>query len=411
MTLRADVGPETNAIPNQGGPDHVSPGQSLDNLVHLDPRRTGGDFSSVELEAQRQALAAVAVGMPHVEVVRRTPIGEPERVSHSTVYQESVRFSDGSVRKATYVDPDKPATKVLTVSADPFITGDEGFNRTEIEQSAEANLPVLWVHHQSKHRVLPVNVERARTLVNISRSKGTARAAAQEVAAARSYLGVKTLKGVSVMRRGYSRSAQSGSPFIVMTEAEGGHVPMSVLEAEVFPHPIGWLEMGRDTVRQARAELTAISSIAASILGSSQEEDYDTERGDLKDYAGTASLHWLNILNEALWINKFRSGEAGRYAQAVRLGAQGIRLQYTLDEWGHLPAWLDINAPRPNIVTASIPGAHTSGATPEMRQHKGAICNNIANHAREHEGSLDEIKAYDILPKELRKYIVQKAAA
>jgi len=315
------------------------------------------------------------------------------------------------VRLATVVEPDKPATEIRTSSADPWITGDKGFNRTEIDQMAQANLPLVWLHHQARHRVWPINMERARTVANMSRSKGIAQAAAQEVAAVKSYLGVEALTGIQVMRRGFSRSAQSANAFTVMTEAEGGEVPFSVHEAEVFPHALGWLAMGKGAMRQGRAELTAISSIAADLFGVHVEDDRDTERGSLRDYAGTASMHWLNLINEALWVTKFRSGEAGEYAKAVRLSAKGIRLHYDMDEWAHIDDWLDINAPRPGIITAKIPGAHTSGATKEMREAKGKLWTNIAHHVREHDGSLDDITAYGVLPENLRRYIVPAKAA
>jgi len=373
------------------------------NLIHIDPRRQSGDFFTQALAAQQAALGSLA--LPEVTVVRRTSRGEPEHTGHATIYQESVRFSDGAVRLGTFVEPDNPAAEEWWSSADPFCTGDRGFNRGEIEQMAQTGLKLGWLHHQGRHRVLPRNLEHAKTLWNIVGSKGVAQAAAQEAAFMKSVIGVESFAGVTVMRRGYSRSAQSANPFAVAVEQEGGTVGFSFHEAEVFPHRTSFLGMAKSTARQGKAELGAIVGIARSLRGSDQEE-LSEDDGGLGEYARTFDAHVLNIVNELCWINKFRSGEAGKAAQAVDLGARGIRLHYQRDQWAHLPDWLRINDARPGIVTVALPGAHTSGASPEMRMIKGVAFHNIANYAREHGGSLAGVTAMEVLPEQLKPFIV-----
>jgi hypothetical protein len=376
---------------------------------HFNPRVVSEDFFNPEaVAAQQAALGALAI--PEVSVVRRVSHGEPERVGDATVFQESVRFSDGAVRLATIVEHDNPASDVWWSSADPFVTGDEGVNRDEIGQMMDAGLNVGWLHHQGRHSISPTSREHRKTISAMNSSKGIAKWAAQEAAFMRSVLGVETFDGVSLARRGYSRSGQSGNAFAVMVEAEGGKVEFSHHEAEVFPDKLSLASLAAHVGLQLGIEAGAIVSIAKGLVGKESGVNHENG-GSFHSYSRTFDFHVLNVINEALCIDKFRSGEAGKYARAVGLDARGIRLHYERDGWAKLDTWLDINDPRPGIVTVEAPGAHSSGASPEMMATKATTFRNIGNFAREHDGDISTMTAVQVLPDELKPYIIESTAA
>jgi hypothetical protein len=195
-----------------------------------------------------------------------------------------------------------------------------------------------------------------------------------------------------------------------MAAAEGATVEFSHHEAEVFPEKLSFAGLAINAAIQAGVEAGAIVAIARSLRGKDSDVSHE-KGGSLSDYARTFDTHVLNVLNEILCINKFRSGEAGAYARAVGLDARGIRLHYSRDRWAKVDEWLAINDPRPGIVTVQAPGAHSSGASPEMRALKGQTFSNIANFAREHSGDISTMTAVQVLPDQLKRYLVQQKAA
>lgn len=368
------------------------------------PRPSDGDFVDEALLAQQEALATLT--MPQVAVISRKSRNDPERFAGSTIYRESVRFSDGSVRLATIVEPDVPVTDVLTVSADPWVTGEKGFNKGEIEQMAELSLPLVWLHHQSRHRIFPPTRSRLLTLTNLATSKGIAQAAGQELALVNDLSTNSDRDHKKLMRRGYSRSGMSGNAFIVQAEEQGAEVVFSHHEAECFPHAIGMVALAKTFVKQSVREGITISGGATELINL---RDVGGTVCRVVEYLQTLDIHPMNIANEMLWIKEFMSGEAGDYAQAVRLDAKGIRLHYEADEWAQISKWLPINNSRPGIVTVEMPGAHTAGARRKMRTIKGKIFSNIAEYALGHYRQLDGIRVNDVLPDECKQYIVSTA--
>lgn len=396
---------ERSGVQDMAGYPDCTPDGPLATVTPIHPPdpQEGFSFSADALEAQQLALAALEI--PHVEVVRRKPIGEPERYNGSTIFKESVRFNDGAVRLATHVVPDNPVTEALTVSADPWGAGDKGFNDGEIRQMADHKLPTAWLHHQGRHRIFPPTRDRLWTVAKLATSKGVARSAAQELALVQDISGTTEANTQMLVRRGYSRSGMSGNAFIVQAEQQGAEVVFSHLEAECFPHALGTVALVKAFLNQAPGEGLTLSSVGAELLRKSRSPD-DLNPCKIMEYAQTLDLHPLNLLNELLWIKEFKTGEAGTYAQAVRLDAKGIRLHYEADEWAQISHWLHINQPRPGITTLEMPGAHTAGAGRRMRTMKGSTFRRIANYAMEHEGRLDGITVDDVLDPQYRKYIV-----
>lgn len=369
-----------------------------------------GDLSFYEDALAAQQAALESLDIPEVTVVRRTSLQEPERYAGCTIHRESVRFSDGAVRKTTRVVPDRPATPALTVSADPWVTGDRGFNDGEIKQMARLNLPLEWVHHQSRHRVFPPTPDRVKTLLRIATSKGVARSAAQEVALVRDLSETAPFDTDQLMRRGYSRSGMSGNAFIVQAEQEGKEVHFSHLEAECFPQAIGFFALAKTFIDQLPNEGVNLSQVVGELVRKIKPDEALQEAENLGEnlleYARTLDLHPLNLVNELLWIQQFMKGEAGDYAEAVRLDARGIRIHYSTDRWAHIASWLNINSVRPGIVTLEMPGAHTAGAKRDMRRMKGRTFANIAAYALEHEGSVEGMTAQQVLDEQYHEHIV-----
>lgn len=384
-------------MPDQGDGLRLVP-QSVD--PHFDE---GFSYLQGDYDAQQEALASLT--LPEAEVVRRTPRGDPERFRKSTIFHESVRFRDGAVRLATHVVPDNPVTDVLTVSADPWVTGDKGFNEHEIHQMAAMNFPLLWIHHQGRHRIFPPNKERLQSLLNLATPKSVAIASAQELAVVEDIAETTPANTRELMRRGYSRSGMSGNAFIVLAKEKGIDVVLSHFEGECFPHALGMSALVKTFLDQVPDEGATISGVVAELTKKATKHP-DIHASGLRDYAKTLDLHPLNLINEALWIPAFKTGEAGTFASAVPLDAQGIRIHYEGDRWSHIAKWLDINAPRPGITTLEMPGAHTAGASWKMQLMKGSTFRNIARYAREHDGSLDGITADAVIAKKYRKYIV-----
>lgn len=372
--------------------------------LHISERSGTADVFAI----RQEALDALVI--PRVEVVRRKALGEPERYSDCTIYQESVRFSDGAVRKTTRVVPDNPATSVLTVSADPWVTGDEGFNMGEIKQLAQLDLPAEWVHHQGRHRIFPPTPDRVKTLFRIATSKGIARSAAQELALVQSLSGSAPFDTEKLLRRGYSRSGMSANAFIVQAEEEGAEVVFSHLEGECFPQAVSMFALAKAFFDQLPDEGLNISQVVAELIRKLKPDAALQEAEEVGEslikYAKTLDLHPLNLVNELLWIHQFTTGEAGDYAQAVRLDANGLRIHYSTDRWAHIAKWLSINSVRSGLVTLEMPGAHTAGAKREMRTMKGRTFSNIARYALEHEGSLDGVTALGVLDDKYHGFIV-----
>lgn len=387
--VAAAIPAETNMAPD-------SPGH--DELFGFD------SFEPSAYDLQQAALAELE--FPEVEVTDRKSIhGDPERYEESTIYQERVRFTDGAVRTATFVVPDNPSINALTIAADPWVTGDEGPNLTEIRQMAANRQPAVWIHHQGRHKVFPPTRDRVESLLHIASSKGIARSAAQELALVRDLEETFPANPFQLVRRGYSRSGMSGNAFIVQAEAEDREVVFSHLEAECFPHALGMLSLVKHFVKQVPHEAQQLGEIATGLLQGRFNQD-DLHASSALSYLKTLDIHPVNLVNEALWIKEFKKGEAGQYAQAVRLDAQGIRLHYEADEWAQIAHWLHINQDRPGIVTLEMPGPHTSGADRRMQKMKGSTLKNLSAFALENGGDLTGVTAMDVLDPAYHGYIV-----
>jgi len=387
--VAAAITAETNRL--SGTPEH----DELFGFDSLEPNA---------FELQQEALDGLV--FPEVEVKDRKSIGQPERYADATIYQERIRFTDGAVRTATYVVPDNPVTNALTVDADPWVTGDKGHNLTEIRQLAAHDMPTVWIHHQGRHRIFPPTKDRIESLLHIATSKGIARWATQDLAVVQSIEANFPADTSQLHRRGYSRSGMSGNAFIVQAEADGREVVLSHHEAECFPHALGMLSMVGHFVRQMPNEAQQLGEIAAGIIKGDFKQE-DLHASSALSYLKTLDVHPVNLLNELLWIKEFTKGEAGEYAKAVRLDAQGIRIQYEDDEWAHIAHWLHINQDRPGIVTLEMPGPHTSGADRRMQKMKVSTLKNIAGYAMEHEGELTGVTAMEMLDPEYYRYIVR----
>ncbi len=376
-------------------PLSTSPPDMSGSKLAIIPSPDEKGFFSPE-EAQGAALESLPTY--DVQVVKRRAYGEPETDEHGSYYQETVRYSDGAVRLCTIGTPHAPNSDHVVHSADPWVTGANGFNNIEIKQLVRNGFHVAWSHHHGRHAPWPTNRQRLLTMARFLSSKSIAKAAAQEHALLDNLAATAPFDTASVIRKGYSRSAMTGEAFIAQSAQRGDRqVVWSDLEAACFLQGVGITGLAKILVQQLPYEMKALLDIALSVQrGVPAGRDGSTM--SLLDYHGTFDIHPLNVAHEAAWVKLLVGGDTGVFARAVPLHTRGLRTTYKHDIMAQAAKWQDHYAVRPNLTLVEKPGAHFSGAAPEILAEKDARYYRLGRYIVDHEGDLSTITAADILP-------------
>lgn len=356
------------------------------------PHQREGYFLTPEADQQ---LALASIPRHEVDVVKRTTHKGPEHTASATYYEETVRYTDGTVRLMTLGVPKKLLCETPIVSGDPWCTSPSGFNRKKIETLTEVGIPVVWNHHQGRHAVVPNSRARIKTMVRSVWSKSLDKSAAQDHALLDNLSATVGFRTDSVIREGYSRPAMSGEAFIALAAYAGRHVVWSDLEAACYARRAGLVSYGLTVLRQLPHEIVELAGTAREIAASSQDPVliHVTPR----DYMGTLDLHLLNVIHEIGWNRPLVNGDAGKYAAAVPLNHKGVRTTYSHDYSGQQAEWKRIHRDRPGIYLLTLAGAHLSGARPSMLTLKRNRFARIVSYALTHDQDLSDIGYRDVL--------------
>jgi hypothetical protein len=368
-------------------------GHQADVIAFPSPCESEGSFVSAE-QAQQAALEALP---PYdVQVMRRTPHKEPETTAEGTFHQETVRYSDGAVRLVTIGLPHEARSPYPISSGDPWFTGPNGFNRHKITQFVADGYPVVWNHHQGRHSLKPNSAAHAQTVLRFLTSKSVSKSAAQDHALLNDLAPHADFDASRVIREGYSRSAMSGEAFIAQTALPDNsrEVVWSDLEAACFVRKVGFLTFGAMVAKQLPRELQTLAQIGIEAADQSE----NTPAPQLSDYAGTLDVHPLNLAHEIAWLRLLISGDCGAHAEAVPLGAKGVRTVYRHDIASQQADQQRIHAVRAGIAVLNEDGGHLAGATLRMRRIKQGRFLALLDYMSEHDMDLSAIMPRDILP-------------
>lgn len=377
----------------------------MENVVALRP----GDeyFALPPDEAQRKALETLP---PYeVHITRWSEHKKPETVDQGTFHQETVRFSDGAVRLMTRFVPSENWFGTSGISPYPISatdalgTGPNGFNRWLMEQLAEEGFPIIWLHHQGRHSVLPFTRARWQTMQRFLANKSVGRSAHHQLALLNHLDGKLPHQTRQVVKIGDSRSSMEGEAEEALAPGYGCEVLYADYNAECFSHRAGADELIRLGLDQLPRERQALIRNIAEIA---KEDLPNRDFRRLLGFIGTMDMRPLNLLHEAAWMRPLFNGDSGMYSKAVPLDAVGHRTQLSGDDMSHQTEVEQIHSIRPDIHVDILSGPkgerlqHIDLLSSYVQNRRMGRMRRVTNFMYEHDMDLTGIKLSDVLEPE-----------
>lgn len=387
-------------------PDAYSRSDLQKETLVVRPLAEEGVFNSDDMYAVQQAAYDNLPEYP-VTVVRRSSHKPPESTSYATIYQESVRYSDGAVRLATIAEPKESyfgsdgISRYAVSSGDPWLTGPDGLNKYKIDELANRGFFVIFNHHQGRHSLWPINRERIESAKRFLSSKSVGKSAHHDHALLDDLSPYADCNFDQVIRESYSRSAMSGKAFISLGPRYGRETVWADLEAPCFEHEGDVIELLETAVQQIPKEAVGLGKLA---LKYATQAIRHADPAQLLRMLGTFDLHPLNVAHEVAWIKPLINGDAGVYGRAMPLDIAGVLTLYSGDIMSHQQDWRAMHRGRPNFAIVEKSGPHVAGAFPENLQMKFHHFDRLMDYMRQNDMSLTGITPEHVLaPEELEQ--------